>query len=659
MEVHSSFIQSRQVTPENPNSKLPIFRSHHTQFFKPPAAHQPFDRIPLTTSTFAWNALLQSHINAGHPHLAVLAYRDMLLAGVLPDRHSLPRALAASRLSSVFFTGKQLHSHVLKLRLLGDSYVLSALMELYSQFSGVDSASSLLFHSNPQNPIAYTLLARLYLMENNPDSALHVFYQLAASGVKLDPIAVATAAKACREMKSTRDGKKIHDLAKESKLDCDVLVANSLLKMYVECGRTEEILALFDSMPHKDAVSWTTIINNNVQNGGFNEGLKLFRAMVVDGIKPDEFSVSAVLPACARMAARKHGMEIHGFIIRQHIEMNSAVQNALIDMYAKSGSIENASKVFDRMTERDAVSWTVMILGYSLHGQGDLGVALFLEIENNGGTEPDGAAYTAALHACGTSCFVDQGEKFFKLIWLKHSEPEHCILILMARILARTGQFVKVRAFLKEHGIEQDLDALRAVLDGCRIHSNRRIGRQVTEQLIELNPLNAENYVLLSNIHAANGNCRKVKEVREMMVDMGLKPKKACSWIEFRGKIHAFGTGDVSHPRSERIYWELQRLMERMEEEGYVSMEDFSLHDVEEERECIPLGHSEMLAMAFGLISTQSSTVIRVTKNMRVCRNCHESAKMISRISEREIMLRDPDRFHRFVDGSCSCQDIW
>ncbi|XP_020573197.1 pentatricopeptide repeat-containing protein DOT4, chloroplastic-like [Phalaenopsis equestris] len=656
MELHSSFTRSLQESPQLPNNELPIFGSS-PKFLKPPPARHSFDKIPLLIDTFSWNALLHSHITAGDPHAAILSYRDMLLAGVLPDRHSLPRALTASRLASAFFTGRQLHSHALKLRLLGDSYVLSALMELYSQFGGANSASSLLFHSNPQTPIAYTLLARLYLMENNPDSALHVFYQLVASGIKIDAIAVATATKACGQLKSARDGKKIYEFAKERKLDCDLLVTNSLLKMYVDCGRMEERLALFDSMPHKDAVSWTTIITSYAQNGSFNEALKLFRAMMADGIKPDEFSVSAVLPACARVAARKHGMEIHGFIIRQHIEMNTAVQNALSDMYAKSGTIEYASKIFDGMSERDSVSLTVMILGYSLHGHGDVGVALFNEIEKDGGTEPDGATYAAALHCCGTNCILDQGENFFKMAFLKHSELQHCIL--MARILARTGRFSEAQTFLKDHRIEHDPDALRAILDGCRIHLNTKIGRRIAEQLIELNPLNAQNYVLLSNLHAANGNRRKVMELREMMVDMGLKPKKACSWIEFRSKIHAFSTGDVSHPRSERIYWELKGLVERMREKGYVFLEDFSFHDVDEERECIHYGHSEMLAIAFGLISTEAGTVIRVTKNMRVCRNCHESAKMISIICGREIMLRDPDRFHRFVDGSCSCQDIW
>ena len=120
-----------------------------------------------------------------------------------------------------------------------------------------------------------------------------------------------------------------------------------------------------------------------------------------------------------------------------------------------------------------------------------------------------------------------------------------------------------------------------------------------------------------------------------------------------------FGIGDVSHPRSEIIHWELQHLMKKMEDEGHRPSSVFSLHDVDEERECILIGHSEMLAISFGLISIQGKVTIRVTKNLRVCRSCHDSAKVISKIVKREIIIKDPNCFHHFKDGHCSCGDLW
>ena len=121
------------------------------------------------------------------------------------------------------------------------------------------------------------------------------------------------------------------------------------------------------------------MINGYAKNGRFNEGLKLFRAMCGGGEKPDSFCVSAVLPACAGLAAHKNGKE-----------------KALMDMYVKSGSIESALKIFDRM-----ISWTVMILGYSLHGQGEAGVKLFKEtMKGKGRVVLDRTMFAAALPCC-------------------------------------------------------------------------------------------------------------------------------------------------------------------------------------------------------------------------------------------------------------------
>lgn len=147
-----------------------------------------------------------------------------------------------------------------------------------------------------------------------------------------------------------------------------------------------------------------------------------------------------------------------------------------------------------------------------------------------------------------------------------------------------------------------------------------------------------------------------VERLRETIRDMGLRPKKAYSWMEFRNKIHVFGTGDVSHPRSQNIYWNLQCLMKKMEEDGFKPKPDFRFHDVDEERECVLIGHSELLAISFGLISTEAGRRIRITKNLRVCHSCHESAKFISKIVGREIIVRDPYVFHHFKDGYCSCE---
>ncbi|KAG6653748.1 hypothetical protein I3843_05G089300 [Carya illinoinensis] len=619
--------------------------------------HPMFDEMPVSDKdTFTWNSIIQAHLASGDLDLVISTYRQMLLRGtVRPDRRTLPRVLTASRLRGDIFIGKQLHGHAFKLGFSSDHYVVSALIQMYGSLDSVDTARWLFDKSPHRNSVSWTVLARLYIMENKPGLAIDMFNQMVESGAEIDSVALATAVGACGMLQSLQQGRKLHQIATNCGLEFNMLVSNALLKMYIDCGSLKAAREIFDQMPSKDVISWTAIINGCVKKGGFNDGLKLFRQMIMDGFKPDPLTLSSILPACARMTAHKHGREIHGYLLRNGIDLNLVVQNAVMDMYVKSGFIEYASRIFRGMKCKDVVSWTVMILGYSLHGQGQHGVHLFRMIETNSSTQTDEVTYAAVLHACRTACMVEQGKFYFSCI--KASKAENSSL--MVALLARAGLFDEARIFIEEHKLERHVEVLRALLDGLRNHQQPVPGKRVIEQLCELEPLNADNYVLLSNWYANSARWDMVEKLRQTIRDMGLKPKKAYSWIEFRNKVHVFGTGDVSHPRSERIFSELQSLVKKMEGEGYQPNPDFSFHDVEEERECIQIGHSEMLAVSFGLISTQPGTTIRVSKNLRVCRNCHNSAKMISKIVGREIILKDLNCFHHFREGFCSCGDFW
>ncbi|KAL5538791.1 hypothetical protein UlMin_044616 [Ulmus minor] len=607
-------------------------------------AHHLFDEIPLS-DTFAWNNLIQTHLATGDFSHVWSTYNQMLLRGVRPNRHTLPRVLAASRFFGDLSLGKQIHGQAMKLGFSSDHYVITALLEMYGRLDSIDMARWLLDKSPHANSVSWTMLAKLYIKEEKPKLAIDLFHQMVKVGAEIDSVALATAIVACGMLKSLKEGRKIHLVARKCGLEFDVLVCNSLLKMYIDCGSIQDARTIFDQMPKKDIISWTAITHAYVKKGGYNEGLKLFREMIKKGLKPDLFAVSSILPACARIAAGKQGKEVHGYLLRNGIGLSLAVLNAVIDMYVKSGYIQTASKMFSQLKNKDVVSWTVMILGYSLYGQGELGVELFRKLEKESRIEIDQKTYDAVLHAFSTSNLVEKGKYYFKFI----KAPKVSHYALMVAILANSGHFDEATTFIQEQKIEKHAEVHRALLDGCRIHRRTQLGKRVIEQLCELEPLNAENYVLLSNWYAENAKWDMVDKLKATIRDMGLKPRKAYSWIELRNKIHVFGTGDVFHPS----------LMKIMEDEGHQAVTDYSFHDVNEERECVKFGHSEMLALSFGLISTQAGSTIRLTKNLRVCRHCHDFAKFISKILTREIILKDQSRFHHFKGGFCSCGDVW
>ncbi|KAM1352880.1 hypothetical protein ACFX13_033313 [Malus domestica] len=446
MEALPSAQIQRLIVTENPINTAHYKHSRNAKpTTKVAVTHKVFDKMPHS-DTFAWNRFIQTHIANADFHHALATYHQMLIRGVRPDRHTLPRVLSASRLSADLSLGKQLHAHAHKLGCSGDRYVVAALIELYGRLDSADSAKGLFDKSLVMDSVSWTMLARLYIAEGKPGKAVHVFERMVESGAQIDSVAVATAAGACGMLRSLIDGTKVHRVAKERGLEYDVLVSNTILKIYMDCGCVDEAWAVFNQIPEKDVISWTEMIHANVKRGCFNEGLQLFRQMVGDGVKPDPLSVSSVLPACARMSAGKHGKETHGFLLRHGIRMNLTVLNALMDMYVKSGFIKSAAKVFARSKYRDLVSWTVMITGYSLHGQGKIGVDLFCQMEKETSTQIDEITYAAVLHACVAARMVEEGKFYFNCI--KTPTVAHCALFVT--LLSRSGLFYEAKNFIAD-----------------------------------------------------------------------------------------------------------------------------------------------------------------------------------------------------------------
>lgn len=230
----------------------------------------------------------------------------------------------------------------------------------------------------------------------------------------------------------------------------------------------------------------------------------------------------------------------------------------------------------------------------------------------------------------------------------------------MVDLLGRSGCLSEAQHFINKMPLEPDACVLGALLGACRMHGNIELAERVAERLFVLEPQNAGNYVLMSNIYATAGRGDDVAKIRKMMRDRGLIKNPGCSWIEVDNKVHAFYVGDKSHPQTEVIYAMLESLAGQMKDAGYAPNMNFVLQDVEEEDKGLVLyGHSEKLAIIFGLINICPGTPIRVINNLRMCGDCHTTTKFIFRFVGREIFVRDTNRFHHFRGGICSCGDYW
>ncbi|KAL2900011.1 hypothetical protein RDABS01_025093 [Bienertia sinuspersici] len=414
-------------------------------------------------------------------------------------------------------------------------------------------------------------------------------------------------------------------------------------------------------MPERDLVPCTAIIVGYLNDKKFyEEAIDLFLEMERENVKPDCPALVGFLCACTRLGAIDMGERVINSMKREELVADPVLGTTVIDMYAKCGNFDLAWNFFKEMKERDLVVWNAAISSLSVNGHVKVAFSLFAQIQKLG-FQPNGHTFVGLLRGCTHAGLVDEGWKCFNSMTRVFSvSPTIEHYGCMVDLLSRSGLLQKAYHFIQSMPVEPNVIIWGALLGGCRIHRNTHLAEHVSEKLVELQPWNSGNYVLLSNIYSANNKWHDAERIRVRMNQQGIQKIPGYSWIEVDGKIHEFVAGDNSHYLSAQIHAKLVELLKDLRAAGYVPTTDFALFDVEEEEKEQSLRyHSEKLAVAFGLISTPSDHVIRVVKNLRVCGDCHAAIKIISRITGREIVLRDTNRFHHFADGSCSCNDYW
>ncbi|KAF6140340.1 hypothetical protein GIB67_011359 [Kingdonia uniflora] len=409
-----------------------------------------------------------------------------------------------------------------------------------------------------------------------------------------------------------------------------------MITCYAKYGNVDGARRLFEGMEERDIVCWNAMINGYVQQGRPNESLGLFRRMLSVKFRPNEVTVLSVLSACGQLGALGSGRWMHSYMENNGIRFNIQVSTALVDMYCKCGSLEDARLVFDRIIDKDVVAWNSMIVGYAMHGFSQDALELFAQMRNLG-LHPTDITFIGVLSACSHAGLVVEGRGFFNLMKEEYGiEPkiEHygCIVDL----LGRAGFLDEAYELVKTMKIEPDPVLWGTLLGACRLHRNISLGENIADLLVQNGLANSGTYILLSNLYAEVGNWDGVARMRTMLKDSGVQKEPGCSSIEVNNKVHEFLAGDLKHPKSKKIDGMLRELSGRLKAHGYTPQTDIVLHDIKESaKEQVLSVHSEKLAIAFGLISTEPETTIKIVKNLRVCTDCHTVTKLISKITGR------------------------
>ncbi|CAJ1942925.1 unnamed protein product [Sphenostylis stenocarpa] len=549
-----------------------------------------------------------------------------------------------------------------------------------------------LFHNTPApNVFLWTTIINAHANSGLCDCALSYYAQMLAHHVQPNAFTLSSLLKGCT-LQPTRA---VHSHAVKLGLSFDLYVSTSLVDAYARGGDVVSAQKLFDAMPErslvsftamltcyakhgmlrearllfegmgvKDVVCWNVMIDGYAQHGCPNEALVLFREMLGKKIRPNEITVLAVLSSCGQLGALECGRWVHSYVdnngVGVGVKVNVHVYTALVDMYCKCGSLEDARKVFDAMEGKDVVAWNSMIMGYGIHGFSDEALQLFHDMRCVG-VRPSEITFVAVLTACAHAGLVGKGWEVFHLMKDKYGmEPkiEHygCII----NLLGRAGRVREAYDVVMSMEVEPDPVLWGTLLWACRIHKDVSLGEEIAEFLVNNDLASSGTYVLLSNMYAAARNWVGVAKVRSLMKGSGVEKEPGCSSIEVNNRVHEFLAGDLRHRRRKDIYAMLEEMNGWLKACGYTPKIDVVLHDIgEQQKEQSLEVHSEKLALAFGLISSSPGTAIKIVKNLRVCLDCHAVMKIMSKISGRKIIMRDRNRFHHFENGSCSCADYW
>ncbi|GAB4859766.1 Pentatricopeptide repeat-containing protein At2g27610 [Ancistrocladus abbreviatus] len=606
----------------------------------------------------SWNGMIAGLVTNRRDLEALKLFHQMRVEGVKLTQLIFATAMKlCASMKEISFT-RQLHCRIVKGGFSYDLNIRTAVMVAYSKCSDMDYAFKMFTTiQGTQNVVSWTAMITGYLQNEEKEKAVNLFLEMTRAGIRPNHFTYSTILTAYPCILPFQ----VHAEVIKTNYENSPSVGTALLDTYVKTGNTNEAAKVFEIIGKKDIVAWSAMVAGYAQIGDTEGAINIFRELTKEGIWPNEFTFSSVINACAApIAAAEQGKQFHAFSIKSGFSNALCVSSALVTMYAKRGNIRNANEVFNGQGERDLVSWNSMISGFAQHGYGKKALKIFKEMQRQK-MEMDGITFIGVISACTHAGLVVEGEKYFDLMIKEHHlSPTMEHYSCMVDLYSRAGKLDKAFKLINGMPFLAGATVWRTLLGACHVHRNVELGKLAADKLISLQPQDSAAYVLLSNIYAVNGNWQERARVRKLMDQRKVKKESGCSWIEVKNKTYSFLAGDRSHPLSDHIYFKLEELSIRLKDAGYRPDTHYVLHDVEEEhKEAILSQHSERLAIAFGLIATPPGTPIQILKNLRVCGDCHTVIKLISMIEEREIIVRDSNRFHHFEGGLCSCGDFW
>ncbi|KAL0559343.1 hypothetical protein IC582_003951 [Cucumis melo] len=519
-------------------------------------ARKVFDEMP-SRDRVSWSAMITGYAQEGDNGLqAILVFVQMVREGVKFDNVPITGALSVCGHERNLELGKQIHCLAVKTGHETHTSVGNVLISTYSKCEIIEDAKAVFELINDRNVISWTTMISLY-----EEGAVSLFNKMRLDGVYPNDVTFIGLLHAITIRNMVEQGLMVHGLCIKADFVSELTVGNSLITMYAKFEFMQDASRVFMELPYREIISWNALISGYAQNALCQEALEAFFYAIME-YKPNEYTFGSVLNAISagEDISLKHGQRCHSHLIKVGLNFDPIISGALLDMYAKRGSIQESQRVFNETSKQSQFAWTALISGYAQHGDYESVIKLFEEMEKEK-IKPDAVIFLSVLTACSRNRMVNMGRQLFDMMIKDHMiEPEGEHYSCMVDMLGRAGRLEEAEEILASIPGGPGISALQSLLGACRTHGNVEMAERIANDLMKKEPLESGPYVLMSNLYAQKGDWEKVAEMRKEMRERGVKKEIGFSWVDVGNfgasnlYLHGFSSGDVSHPQSEEIF---------------------------------------------------------------------------------------------------------
>ncbi|KAF7834084.1 putative pentatricopeptide repeat-containing protein [Senna tora] len=550
----------------------------------------------------SWNAIIAGNASNGEWLEALHIFSNLTsLDMIFPDSVTIVSILPACAQLRNLEVGKQIHGYIFRNPILfEDTAVGNALVNFYAKCGETGAAFHEFLMISSKDLISWNSVLDAFGEREHDSKFLSLLHWMLREEIRPDSVTILIIINFCASLLRVEKVKEVHSYSvrtgflvwgtaptvgnaildaysKCGNMDYankmflilserrNLVTCNSLISGYVDLGSHHDANIIFKGMSETDLTTWNLMVRVYAENDGPEQALSLFSGLQVQGMKPDAVTIMSLLPVCTQMASIHLLSQCHGYIIRSCFD-DVRLKGALLDAYAKCGIISCAHKLFQSSTDKDLVMFTAMISGYAMHGMSEEALGIFSHMLQLG-IKPDHVIFTSVLSACSHAGRVDEGLQIFysieKIHGIKPSMEQYACVV---DLLARAGRISDAYSLVTRMPIKANANVWGTLLGACKIHHEVELGRIVADQLLKTDANDVGNYVVMSNLYAAEARWDGVMEMRRMMKNKDMKKPAGCSWIEVDRTNNIFVAGDYSHPQRSIIYSILYILDQQIKE---------------------------------------------------------------------------------------------